>query len=80
MLRSLTHASPHVNADSLGINVTDQSVVTIEDLGDLFECGSFGLDVEEVYEDELECDPALFSMISFANVDEGSTCWHLRCR
>ena len=70
MLRSLTHASPHIDADSLWINVTDQCTITIKDLSDLFECGSFGLDVEEVYEDELECDPALCLVISFANLDE----------
>jgi hypothetical protein len=35
------------------------SVITIEDLGDLLESGTAGLDVEDGDEDEFEEDPAL---------------------
>ena len=58
MLRRFTHTPP-MHANGLLINLTDQGVLAVEDLCDLFECGSSGLDVEEIYEDKLECDPAL---------------------
>ena len=36
------------------------SVRSVEDLGDFFEGGSLGFNVEEEYEDEFEADPDLF--------------------
>lgn len=41
------------------VNVGDLGLITIEDLGDLLESGSAGLDVEDGNEDEFEEDPAL---------------------
>jgi hypothetical protein len=39
--------------------MSNLSLITIEDLGDLFKSGTTGLDVEDSDEDEFEEDPAL---------------------
>ena len=39
--------------------MSDLSLITIEDLGDLLESGSTGLNVEDGNKDEFEEDPAL---------------------
>ena len=46
----------------LNVDVSDLSLITIEDLGDLLKSGTTGLDVEDSDEDELEEDPALVSI------------------
>jgi hypothetical protein len=46
----------------LNIDVSDLSLITIEDLGDLLKSGTTGLDVEDGDEDEFEEDPALVSV------------------
>jgi hypothetical protein len=46
----------------LNIDVSDLSLITIEDLGDLLKSGTTGLDVEDSDEDEFEEDPALISV------------------
>jgi len=43
----------------LNVDVSNLSLITIEDLGDLLKSGTTGLDVEDSDEDELEEDPAL---------------------
>lgn len=40
------------------------SLVTVEDTGDLLESGSLGLRVDEVDEDEFDADPALSLMLA----------------
>lgn len=46
----------HLNVDVSNLSL---SLITIEDLGDLFKSGTTGLDVEDSDEDEFEEDPAL---------------------
>lgn len=41
------------------IDVSNNSVVSIENASDLLQSGPLGLDVEEVDEDELDSDPDL---------------------
>jgi hypothetical protein len=56
-----------VGLNGLDIDVGDLSLITVEDLGDLLEGGSLGLDVEDADEDELEGDPALSNISISAN-------------
>lgn len=55
--------------DLLQVDLSD-GLLTIEDLGDLFEGGAVGLDVDEVDEDELDKVPELFDIDSLANDPE----------
>jgi hypothetical protein len=52
-------AGGQVGLNSLDIDVSNLSLLTVEDLGDLLEGRSLGLDVEDADEDELEGNPAL---------------------
>ena len=45
--------------DLLKVDVSNLSLITIEDLGDLLESGAASLDVEYGDEDKFEEDPAL---------------------
>jgi hypothetical protein len=56
-----------VGLNGLDIDVGDLSLITVEDLGDLLEGGSLGLDVEDADEDELEGNPALSGISTSAN-------------
>jgi hypothetical protein len=56
-----------VGLHSLDIDVGNLSLLTVEDLGDLLEGGSLGLDVEDADEDELEGNPALSGISTSAN-------------
>lgn len=53
--------SPNVNIflNFAQINMGHGGVITIEDLGQLFECRSTGFNVEEVDEEKLDEDPDL---------------------
>jgi hypothetical protein len=51
-----------VGLDSFEINVSNLSVFTIEDLGDLLKSRAAGLDIKDADEDEFEEDPALLSI------------------
>ena len=55
----LVTRSHDVLLNHLNVDVSNLSVITIEDLGDLFKSGTTGLDVEDSDEDEFEKDPAL---------------------
>ena len=46
----------------LDVNVCNLSVFAIEDFGDLLKSRPFGLNVEEVYEDEFDEDPYLLQI------------------
>lgn len=46
--------------DLADVDVTDLSLITIDDLGQLLEGGALGLNVHEIHEAELEEDPALW--------------------
>ena len=48
-----------VGLNSLEIDVTNLSLITVEDLSDLLESGAPGLNVEDSDEDKFEEDPAL---------------------
>jgi hypothetical protein len=52
-----------VNLDLLGslvhVDVSSSGILAIEDLGDLFESGAFGLDEDEVDPDGLDAVPEL---------------------
>jgi hypothetical protein len=52
-------AGGQIGLNSLDIDVSNLSLLTVEDLGDLLEGRSLGLDVEDADEDELEGNPAL---------------------
>jgi len=47
------------------IDLTDLSIIAIEDLGNLLKGWSFGLDVEEVDEDEFKSNPASVDGVKF---------------
>lgn len=55
----LVTRSHDVLLNHLNVDVSNLSVITIEDLGDLFKSGTTGLDVEDSDEDEFEEDPTL---------------------
>ncbi len=56
--------------DLFEIEMRDLGVVAIDDLGELFECRPFGLDVHEVDEGELEPDPDGVDDVQFPGVVE----------
>ena len=58
----LVTRSHDVLLNHLNVDVSNLSVITIEDLGDLLKSGTTGLNVEDSDEDELEEDPALISV------------------
>jgi hypothetical protein len=49
----------NIGLNSLEIDVGNLSLITVEDLSDLLEGGTLGLNVEDSDEDKLEEDPAL---------------------
>jgi hypothetical protein len=55
----LVAGSHDVLLNDLNVDVSNFSLITIEDLGDLLKSGTTGLDVEDSNEDEFEEDPAL---------------------
>jgi len=55
----------HVGLDLRNIRNTRLGLVAVEDLGNLLERGTLGLDVEEVDDDELEGDPAAVNGVEF---------------
>ena len=48
-----------VSLELAGVHVSNLSLVSVEDLGDLLEGWALGLDVEDGDEDEFEEDPYL---------------------
>lgn len=48
--------------DLVQIQMRDGSILAIDDLGQLLECGSLGLDVYEVDKGKLDSNPALVLM------------------
>jgi hypothetical protein len=60
----------NVGLDSLEIDVGNLSLITVEDLSNLFKSGALGLDIKDGDEDELEKDPALADVsVSFSIVN-----------
>ena len=55
----LVSSSHDLLLNLLQVDVGDLGVLTVKDLGDLLECGSTGLDVEDGDKDEFKEDPAL---------------------
>jgi hypothetical protein len=55
----LVAGSHDVLLNDLNVDVSNFSLITIEDLGNLLKSGTTGLDVEDSNEDEFEEDPAL---------------------
>lgn len=66
----LVTRSHDVLLNHLNVDVSNLSLITIEDLGDLFKSGTTGLDVEDSDEDEFKEDPALVVVSKWYSEDQ----------
>lgn len=60
-------ASCEVGLNSLNIDMSNLSILSIEDLSNLLKSRALGLNVEDAHEDKLESDPALSDVSGGAN-------------